>query len=129
MILSNHPNLDITQTFLFDNLLPDNFRFTFHSGLDFSLDMIILFDPRDEPDVHLQHAPVEGEDPEEEEALETVRDDVAEDQHLLNGAAVGGEQDEDAEYPGDPQNNKDPQIYEEIWSSPVPVSHWARVQY
>ena len=85
--------------------------------------MIILFDPLNEPDVHLQHAPVEGEDPEEEEALETVRDDVAEDENLLDVAAVLGEEDEDAEYPGDPEYNKDPKIDEEVRSPAVLMRH------
>ena len=49
-----------------------------------------------------------------ERHLETVGDDVAEDQHLLDVAAVLGEEHEDAEYPGDPEHHEDPEIDEEV---------------
>ena len=58
-----------------------------------------------------------------ERHLETVGDDVAEDQHLLDVAAVLGEEDQDAEYPGDPEHHEDPEINEEVRPPAVPVCH------
>ena len=58
--------------------------------------------------------------------LETVSDHVAEDQHLLDVAAVLGEEDEDPEHPGDPEHHEDPEIDEEVRPAAVPVRHWER---
>ena len=58
-----------------------------------------------------------------ERHLETVGDDVTEDQHLLDVAAVLGEEDEDSEYPGDPEHHEDPEINEEVRPPAVPVCH------
>ena len=56
--------------------------------------------------------------------LEAVSDHVAEDEHLLDVAAVLGEEHEDAKYPGDPEHHEDPEIDEEVWPPAVPVCHW-----
>ena len=58
-----------------------------------------------------------------ERHLETVGYDVAEDQHLLDVAAVLGEEDEDPEHPGDPEHHEDPEINEEVRPPAVPVCH------
>ena len=55
--------------------------------------------------------------------MEAVGDDVAEDQHLLDVTAVLGEENEDAEYPGDPEHHEDPEIDEEVRPPAVPVRH------
>ena len=64
---------------------------------------------------------VERKDPEEEEALETVRDHEAEDDDVSGSSVLLGEDDDNPKDPGDAKDDEYPEIYEEIGSAPVPV--------
>ena len=55
--------------------------------------------------------------------LETVGDDVAEDEHLLDVTSVRSEEDEDPKYPGDAEHDEDAEIDEEVRPPAVPVRH------
>ena len=75
---------------------------------------------------HLQHSPAAlqcstlphplgpREDAEQEESLQAVKDDKAEDENLLDVRVVVGEHDEDSEDPCDAQHSEDSQVDEEV---------------